>query len=241
MREPAFWWRADRLTAGLLAPLAALYAAVATSRMQRPGPSAGVPVVCIGNLTLGGAGKTPTAIAVTQLLTTAGCKPFVLSRGYGGRLPGPVRVEATVHSASDVGDEPLLLARVAPTIVARDRLAGAAFGFVRGLCVAAAATSVLLVAVPKPVPDFVRESAILPYALGAADFASALAPAALKKAVSNSIGEVKKSWNEEVDKAKRRAEKAFDAEPAAKQEVEIVPPKAKAKKKLTAPPKAVKQ
>ena len=122
-----------------------------------------------------------------------------------------------------------------------DRLAGAAFGFVRGLCVAAAATSVLLVAVPKPVPDFVRESAILPYALGAADFASALAPAALKKAVSNSIGEVKKSWNEEVDKAKRRAEKAFDAEPAAKQEVEIVPPKAKAKKKLTAPPKAVKQ
>ena len=126
MREPAFWWREAGLIAGLLSPLAASYAAVAAWRMGRPGRAAGVPVVCIGNLTLGGAGKTPTAIAVAQLLDAAGFRPFVLSRGYGGELSGPVRVELASHRARDVGDEPMLLARVAPTIVARERLAGAA-------------------------------------------------------------------------------------------------------------------
>jgi len=126
MREPAFWWREAGLIAGLLSPLAASYAAVASWRMGRRGRAAGVPVVCIGNLTLGGAGKTPTAIAVAQLLDAAGRRPFVLSRGYGGELSGPVRVEPAKHNALDVGDEPMLLAQVAPTIVARDRVAGAA-------------------------------------------------------------------------------------------------------------------
>jgi tetraacyldisaccharide 4'-kinase len=125
MREPAFWWQPAGLKAGLLSPLAAIYGAVTTWRMQRHGRKAGVPVVCIGNLTVGGAGKTPTAMAVARLLAAAGRRPFLLSRGYGGALAGPVRVDPTIHTALDVGDEPMLLARVAPTVVARDRAAGA--------------------------------------------------------------------------------------------------------------------
>jgi tetraacyldisaccharide 4'-kinase len=95
--------------------------------MARPGFSAGVPVVCIGNLTVGGAGKTPTATAVARWLAEAGRQPFLLSRGYGGASAGPIRVDAARHTPDEVGDEPLLLARVAPTVVARDRKAGAIF------------------------------------------------------------------------------------------------------------------
>ena len=76
------------LTAGLLSPLAAVYGAVAAWRMAQPGRAAGIPVLCVGNLTLGGAGKTPAAIAVAQILDAAGRRPFVLSRGYGGALAG---------------------------------------------------------------------------------------------------------------------------------------------------------
>jgi tetraacyldisaccharide 4'-kinase len=125
MREPAFWWRAG--TGGTLAPLAALYGAVAGLRMRGRGRQAGLPVICSGNLTIGGAGKTPAALAVAQLLHAAHERPFFLSRGYGGQLAGPIRVNPTLHRAADVGDEPMLLARLAPTIVARDRVAGATF------------------------------------------------------------------------------------------------------------------
>jgi len=126
MREPAFWWHPAGLTAGLLSPLGAAYGAIAARRMARPGHRAQTPVVCIGNLTLGGAGKTPTAVAVARILDDAGLRPFVLSRGYGGSLSGPVLVDPANHRSADVGDEPLLLARSAPTVVARDRVAGAA-------------------------------------------------------------------------------------------------------------------
>lgn len=122
-REPAFWWRPG--SGGLLSPLAGIYGAVAARRLQAKGRSVGVPVICLGNLTVGGAGKTPAALAVARLLLAARERPFFLSRGYGGRLSGPVRVDPAVHSAAAVGDEPLLLARLAPTIVAHDRLAGA--------------------------------------------------------------------------------------------------------------------
>jgi tetraacyldisaccharide 4'-kinase len=132
MRDPAFWWRPTGLIAGALSPFGAIYGAVATQRMARPGHRAGVPVICIGNLTLGGAGKTPTAIAVAQMLDAAGRRPFLLSRGYGGALAGPVQVDPTRHRAVDVGDEPLLLARAAPTIVSRDRTAGAEAACVAG-------------------------------------------------------------------------------------------------------------
>lgn len=127
MREPSFWWRdgAGAGAANLLAPIAALYGAVAARRMARPGTRVALPVLCVGNFTLGGSGKTPAAMAIARLLAAAGERPFFLSRGYGGALAGPVRVDPKMHNAAEVGDEPLLLARIAPTIVARDRVAGA--------------------------------------------------------------------------------------------------------------------
>jgi tetraacyldisaccharide 4'-kinase len=124
-REPSFWWRPPGLISGLLSPLGAAYGAVAARRMTQAGRTAGIPVICVGNLTLGGAGKTPAAIAVAQILAAAGRRPVVLSRGYGGALVGPVGVDPARHRSADVGDEPLLLARFAPTIVSRDRAAGA--------------------------------------------------------------------------------------------------------------------
>jgi tetraacyldisaccharide 4'-kinase len=125
MREPPFWWRVAGLEARLLAPAAAIYGAVAASRLRHEGYRAGVPVICIGNPTLGGAGKTPTALAVAHMLKAAGERPVFLSRGYGGRQRGPLLVSPDRDRATDVGDEPLLLARMAPTIVAHDRVEGA--------------------------------------------------------------------------------------------------------------------
>jgi tetraacyldisaccharide 4'-kinase len=124
MKAPAFWWNEPGAAAALLSPLAALYGGIAARRLTLPGARAGVPVICVGNPTVGGAGKTPTAMMIARLLIAAGERPTFLTRGYGGRLAGPVMVEAG-HSAIQVGDEPLLLARVAPTIVAHNRVAGA--------------------------------------------------------------------------------------------------------------------
>jgi tetraacyldisaccharide 4'-kinase len=124
MRAPAFWWDRPGLLAALLSPAAAVYGGVAARRLVQPGARAGVPVICVGNPTVGGAGKTPTAIAVARVLLAAGEKPMFLTRGYGGMLAGPVVVEPA-HTAVQVGDEPILLARVAPTIVAQNRAAGA--------------------------------------------------------------------------------------------------------------------
>lgn len=126
MREPAFWYRDAGWQAALLSPLAALYGAVAGARMNRPGARAGVPVICVGNFHLGGAGKTQVTLFLARLLREAGRKPVVLSRGYGGALAGPVAVDPTTHTARDVGDEPLMIARRAPVVVARDRVLGAA-------------------------------------------------------------------------------------------------------------------
>ncbi len=125
MREPAFWWRKAGLASSLLAPVAACYGAIAARRMMRQGARAGSPVLCVGNFTLGGAGKTPAAMMLAKMLQAAGERPFCLSRGYGGSLAGPKTVNAHADTAAQVGDEALLLARVVPTIVARDRVAGA--------------------------------------------------------------------------------------------------------------------
>lgn len=126
MRAPGFWWRASpSALARLLQPLGALYGAVTSRRMRQAGANAGIPVICVGNFVAGGAGKTPTTLALAARLAAMGETPFALTRGYGGRLAGPIRVEPDRHSAADVGDEPLLLAARLPTVVARERPAGA--------------------------------------------------------------------------------------------------------------------
>lgn len=128
MKEPWFW-RETGLAAGAaaatLAPAAQLYdfgqrlAAALTTPVR-----AGAPVICVGNATLGGVGKTPFALMLQTLLKAEGIKAHFLSRGYGGALKGPLRVTPR-HTAEDVGDEPLLLAAAAPTWIARHRAAGA--------------------------------------------------------------------------------------------------------------------
>jgi len=125
MHDPAFWWCKPGLLSALLTPLGAGYGTIAAARMNHAGARVGIPVICVGNFTLGGAGKTPTAIALAEMLRASGRRPFFLSRGYGGSEAGPKLVDAHADSAAQVGDEPLLLARVAPTIIARDRVAGA--------------------------------------------------------------------------------------------------------------------
>jgi tetraacyldisaccharide 4'-kinase len=109
----------------MLRPAGSLYGAVASARLQRVGYRSRLPVVCIGNFTAGGAGKTPMAIWVAEELKRLGRKPAFLSRGYGGTIAGPHLVDAARGTAWHVGDEPLLLAKIAPAVVARDRAAGA--------------------------------------------------------------------------------------------------------------------
>jgi len=132
MREPAFWWRKPGLRARLLAPIAEAYGKIATQRMMQTGRKANVPVLCVGNFTTGGAGKTPTAIMLAKLLSDAGEAPFCLTRGFGGSLAGPKRVDTSADHAAEVGDEALLLARAAPTVIARNRVAGAAMAREQG-------------------------------------------------------------------------------------------------------------
>ncbi|MBZ8133462.1 tetraacyldisaccharide 4'-kinase [Afifella sp. IM 167] len=125
MRAPSFWWRSAAPAALLLAPFGWLYGLFSASRMRKAGEPAAKPVICIGNFVMGGGGKTPLCLAIGRLAIQNGLKPGFLSRGYGGSETGPVRVDPRKHMASDVGDEPLLLAALAPTVVAQDRVAGA--------------------------------------------------------------------------------------------------------------------
>lgn len=126
MKAPGFWYRKPGVKAALLTPAGAAYAAAGRLRHRLVSPyRAPVPVICVGNLTAGGAGKTPTAIALAGRLAERGRAPAFLTRGYGGRLAGPVLVDLGRHGSPDVGDEALLLATHFPTAVARDRRYGA--------------------------------------------------------------------------------------------------------------------
>ncbi|WP_342359155.1 tetraacyldisaccharide 4'-kinase [Terrarubrum flagellatum] len=132
LRAPAFWLRPPGIVAHLLSPVGAIYGAATAHRMARAGAEVGAPVICVGNLTLGGAGKTPTVIALANILKEQGRRPFVVSRGYGGTTMGPLRVDPQSHDAALVGDEPIEIAPIAPVIVSRDRVAGATMAVAGG-------------------------------------------------------------------------------------------------------------
>ena len=124
MTPPAFWQR-DGVLPWLLAPAAAVAARLTARRVARAGWRAPVPVLCCGNAGVGGAGKTTVALDLARRLAVRGIAVHCLTRGYGGRSRGVLRVDPVRHDAGLVGDEPLLLAAVAPTWVAADRAAGA--------------------------------------------------------------------------------------------------------------------
>ncbi|MCV6825687.1 MULTISPECIES: tetraacyldisaccharide 4'-kinase [Halocynthiibacter] len=128
MRSPRFWYhpKPNALRDMALAPLGRIYAKgtarrLASERGYRPD----VPVICVGNINVGGTGKTPTTIAIIQHLQSRGKTPVVVSRGYGGSLEGPIRVDPIAHSADQVGDEPLLISAFCDCVIGKDRAAGA--------------------------------------------------------------------------------------------------------------------
>lgn len=132
MTPPKFWQHSG-WQGFLLSPLGWLYGLIVEARFKVTTPKKiGIPVICIGNFTLGGAGKTPVALYVAQRLRAFGLNPFFLSRGYGGKFAGPHRVDAEKDSAEYVGDEALLLARAAPTIIAHNRITGAHLAVMQG-------------------------------------------------------------------------------------------------------------
>ncbi|MDQ1152890.1 tetraacyldisaccharide 4'-kinase [Brevundimonas sp. SORGH_AS_0993] len=130
LNTPRWWYVRDsnhaRITRTALKPLGWVWAAATARRIAKAAPvDPGGPVISVGNLTVGGSGKTPVAREILRLLRDRGLDAHALSRGYGGRLEGPTQVDPAVHAAADVGDEPLMLAQGSPAWIARDRVAGA--------------------------------------------------------------------------------------------------------------------
>ena len=125
MRAPGFWVGGGGIASLLLSPFSAIYAGATARRMARSGWRAPVPVICCGNATAGGAGKTTVALDIGRRLADRGINAQFLLRGYGGKLKGPALVEPGTHDSTQVGDEALLLAAVRPTWVSADRGAGA--------------------------------------------------------------------------------------------------------------------
>ena len=134
MRAPAFWGVAPpTLAARALQPFGAAYGAMTLKRMARGGAAVSAPVICVGNFVAGGAGKTPVALALGERLVKMGKRVAFLSRGYGGaKRADPLLVDPSMHDARTVGDEPLLLARVAPCFVGPDRVASARLAIAEG-------------------------------------------------------------------------------------------------------------
>ena len=153
MRAPRFWQR-DGLAARVLAPASAIVSAATARRVARAGWRAPVPVLCCGNAGVGGAGKTTVALDLAARLVARGVAVHCISRGYGGRVRGTLRVDAAVHGAELVGDEPLLLAAVAPTWVGPDRAASAR-------AAVAAGAGALLMDDGLQNPDLVKDASLL--------------------------------------------------------------------------------
>ncbi len=124
MAEPRFWQGKNHPLSLALTPLSWLYGGLEALRRKFSQPQhPGKPVICIGNLTAGGAGKTPTVEWLMAQLRTNGLTPAILSRGYGGTEKGPLRVDTKIHDATQVGDEPLMLAQDTPVYIGADRMA----------------------------------------------------------------------------------------------------------------------
>jgi tetraacyldisaccharide 4'-kinase len=123
---PPFWWEPVGAAALFLSPFSAVYGLAAGRVLKRDKcPEIDLPVLCVGNFTVGGSGKTPVAIAIAQRALRLGMKPGFVSRGHGGSLSGVHLVDPQNDSARLTGDEPLLLARTAPTAASANRLAAA--------------------------------------------------------------------------------------------------------------------
>lgn len=129
LKEPSWWYRdKSQRRASLLSPFSHIYGSIASRRLRYAQPYTSlIPVICVGNFTAGGTGKTPLTILLAEYLASIGQRPAILTRGYGGALRGPHLVDAAKDSALKTGDEALLLARRARTVVARDRAEGARF------------------------------------------------------------------------------------------------------------------
>ena len=130
LNTPRWWYTRDARHGAvariLLKPLSWVWAAATARRIARAEPvDPGVPIISVGNLTVGGSGKTPVTREAVRLLHEAGVDAHILSRGYGGSLREPTRVDPMVHAAAEVGDEPLMLSHGGPTWIAHDRVAGA--------------------------------------------------------------------------------------------------------------------
>lgn len=133
MAEPQFWMSRTHPAVWALRPLGALYGKLVALRRRYTVPDhMGKPVICVGNFTAGGAGKTPVTRHIANMLAAAGHAPAIISRGHGGRETGPLRVDTNVHSAAEIGDEPLMLARDHKVYVARDRRAAARLAISEG-------------------------------------------------------------------------------------------------------------
>ncbi len=155
MRAPDFWYGGNPIAARALVPLAALWTWGARRRQRRGRPvDCGIPVLCVGNLVVGGSGKTPAALALAERLRHAGLDAHVLSRGYRGRLGGPVRVNPDRHTVREVGDEALVTARTVPTWVARNRAAA-------GWAIAAAGADCLILDDGFQDPALAKDLALL--------------------------------------------------------------------------------
>ncbi len=132
MMTPLFW-KTRSTRAKMLLPLSLVYEAcyllkrAFTVQVKLP-----VPVVCIGNVTAGGSGKTPLALHIGALLKEKNVTAFYVSRGYGSAITTPVLVNAEKHRSYEVGDEPLLLAQILPTVVGKDRLQAANYAIANG-------------------------------------------------------------------------------------------------------------